>query len=68
MAKPKIPKRLLAAFVLTTLAGVCLHFLYDLLPCPVTALFSPVRESIWEHLKVIYFYVAIVSHTPCAVF
>ncbi len=54
MAKHKISKRMLVAFVLTTLAGVCLHFLYDLIPCTVTALFSPVQESIWEHLKVIY--------------
>ena len=54
MSKAKISKRLLAAFVLATLAGVCLHFLYTLLPNPVTALFSPVRESIWEHLKLVY--------------
>ena len=54
MAKPKISKRLLAAFVLTALAGILLHFLYDLLPNAVTALISPVKESIWEHLKVIY--------------
>lgn len=54
MAKPTISKRLLIAFVLTTLAGACLHFLYDLLPSPATALFSPVNESIWEHLKLIY--------------
>ena len=54
MSKPMISKRMLAAFVLTTLVGACLHFLYDLLPNPVTALFSPVIESIWEHLKLIY--------------
>ena len=54
MAKPNISIRLLIAFVLTTLAGVCLHFLYDLLPSFFSALFSPVQESIWEHLKVIY--------------
>ena len=54
MAAPKFSKRLFVAFVLTTLAGVCLHFLYDILPSFVTALFSPVQESIWEHLKLIY--------------
>lgn len=54
MSKPSISKRLLIAFVLTTLAGASLHFLYDFLPSPVTALFSPVNESIWEHLKLIY--------------
>ena len=54
MAAPKFSKRLFIAFVLTTLAGAGLHFLYDLLPGFVTALFSPVQESIWEHLKLIY--------------
>ena len=54
MSKPSISKRLLGAFVITTLAGACLHFLYDFFPNPVTALFSPVNESIWEHLKLIY--------------
>lgn len=59
MSKPTVSMRLIVAFVLTTLAGACLHFLYDLLPNPVTALFSPVCESIWEHLKIIYWpYVA----------
>lgn len=54
MSKSSISTRLLFAFVVTTLAGACLHFLYDLLPNPVTALFSPTNESIWEHLKIIY--------------
>lgn len=54
MSKSSISTRLLFAFVVTTLAGACLHFLYDLLPNPVTALFSPVQESLWEHLKIIY--------------
>ena len=34
--------------------GVLLHFLYTWLPYPIVALFSPVRESIWEHLKIIF--------------
>lgn len=54
MSKFSVSRRLLVAFVITTLAGTCLHFLYDLLPNPVTALFSPVNESIWEHLKLVY--------------
>lgn len=54
MSKPSISKRMLLAFVVTTLAGAGLHFLFDLLPSPVTAVFSPVNESIWEHLKIIY--------------
>lgn len=54
MSKPHFPRRLFLAFVITALAGTALHFLYDLLPSPLTALFSPVNESIWEHVKLIY--------------
>lgn len=50
----KLPKKLLTAFVVTTLAGACLHFLYVLLPNPVTALLAPVNESLWEHLKIFF--------------
>lgn len=50
---PKLSKGLLAAFVVTTLAGACLHFLYALLPNPVTAVLAPVNESLWEHLKIL---------------
>ena len=35
--------------------GVLLHFLYDWFPHPLVALISPVRESIWEHLKVMFY-------------
>ena len=47
-------KQLLLAFVLAVLAGAGLHFVYG--PCPqgVTALFSPVNESIWEHVKILF--------------
>lgn len=34
--------------------GVLLHFLYDWLPNPLTALISPVKESLWEHIKILY--------------
>ena len=50
----KLPKKLLTALVVTTLAGACLHFLYVLLPNPVTALLAPVNESLWEHLKIFF--------------
>lgn len=42
------------AFVIAALAGSGLHFLHTLLPCPVTALFAPVNESLWEHLKLLF--------------
>lgn len=35
--------------------GVLLHFLFTWFPSPVLALISPVRESIWEHVKILYF-------------
>ncbi len=54
MAKSSVSPRLVFAFILTTLAGVLLHFLYHVWPNGITALFSPARESIWEHLKVIW--------------
>lgn len=34
--------------------GVFLHFLYDWLPNPLTAVFAPVRESLWEHVKILF--------------
>lgn len=49
-----LTKKRLTAFVAATLAGACLHFLYVLLPTPLTALFSPVNESLWEHLKIFF--------------
>lgn len=48
-------KTTLTAFVLTALAGAALHFLYTFLPCTLTALVAPVSESVWEHIKLIYF-------------
>ena len=49
-----LDRRILLAFVLATLGGTLLHFAYEFCPSVLTALFSPVRESIWEHLKLIY--------------
>lgn len=51
---PRLSKRSVRIFVLATLAGSCLHFVYAFLPNPVTALFSPVNESLWEHLKILF--------------
>ena len=39
---------------LSILAGSALHFLYDLWPNPLTVVFAPVNESVWEHLKLLY--------------
>ena len=37
------------------LLGSVFHFLYDWFPCLLTALFAPVNESLWEHLKIFFF-------------
>lgn len=42
------------AAVCATLGGAALHFLYTLLPNPLTALIAPINESVWEHLKLLY--------------
>lgn len=47
-------KRYLIAFVLAAAAGTALHFLYGILPNPLTALISPVNESVWEHMKLLF--------------
>ena len=51
----KSTKTLLLTYLAASVAGVLLHFLYQWLPNPVFALISPVRESVWEHVKLIYF-------------
>ena len=50
----RLSKSALLLFVVATLAGACLHFVYALFPNAVTACFSPVQESLWEHLKLLY--------------
>jgi len=30
------------------------HFIYDWLSCTLTAIFFPVNESIWEHMKLLF--------------
>lgn len=47
-------RRWIAAWGLTFIAGSLLHFLYNLLPNPLTALIVPVNESVWEHMKLLF--------------
>lgn len=47
-------RSLIPVWAATVLAGCLLHFLYQWWPNPITALFSPVNESLWEHLKLIF--------------
>jgi len=39
-----------------TIFALCFlfHFGYDLLPSSITAIFFPVNESIWEHMKMLF--------------
>lgn len=41
-------------FAGTMALGVLLHFLHDWAPNFLTALISPVRESLWEHVKLVF--------------
>ena len=50
----KAAKRKLIGFALAAALGFLLHFLYGWLPNPVFAVFSPVRESLWEHVKIVF--------------
>ena len=46
----------LAGFLFTSILGTFLHFLFDLSgQNPFVALFSAVNESIWEHMKLLFY-------------
>lgn len=57
----KSTKKLLLLYLAAAALGVLLHFLYQWLPNPILALVSPVRESVWEHTKLLYFPLLAVS-------
>ncbi len=42
-------------FGAVSLGGTLLHFLYDRTDSPLCALISGVNESIWEHMKLLFF-------------
>ena len=54
--KKVVPYWQMAGFVFTGVAGTLLHFLFDWTGgSAVVALFSAVNESIWEHMKLLYY-------------
>lgn len=58
--KKSIPSWQIAGFVFTSLMGTFLHFLFDLTGGNiVAALFSAVNESIWEHMKLMFYPMAV---------
>lgn len=50
----KIKKLNIISIILSFILAFPLHFLYDLVPCFFTSVISPVNESIWEHMKIIF--------------
>lgn len=50
----RVSLRVIFTFLVASALGVLLHFLYDWLPYPPIALIALVRESLWEHLKIMY--------------
>lgn len=54
--KKTAPYWQVAGFLFTAVAGILLHFLFDWTGGNVAAaLFSAVNESIWEHLKLLFY-------------
>lgn len=51
-----IPRWQVVGFLFTAIAGTFLHFLFDLTRGNIiAALFSAVNESIWEHMKLLFY-------------
>lgn len=60
--KGSLGVRKLAGFLFVSVAGTFLHFLYDLTGKNLAAgLISAVNESIWEHMKLIFYPMVLVS-------
>lgn len=57
----KSTKKTILYYLTAAALGILLHFLFTWFPNPVTALVSPVRESVWEHVKLLYFPLLAVS-------
>lgn len=47
---------IIGGIIFTVLFGTLLHFVYDWSGSnPIIGLFSPINESVWEHLKLLYY-------------
>ena len=61
-----VPGRQIAGFLFTSAAGTLLHFLFDFtgqsLPA---ALISAVNESIWEHMKLLFYPMVLFAWLEC---
>ena len=57
-----LKKRSLLRYLFVTLFGVFLHFAYELSGNnPIVGLFATVNESVWEHLKLVFFPMLVLS-------
>lgn len=46
----------IAGILFTAIAGTLLHFAYEYsMENPLVAMFAPVNESTWEHMKLVFF-------------
>jgi len=62
--KRSIPSWQIAGFVFTSILGTFLHFLFGLTGgSAAAALFSAINESIWEHIKLIFYPMMLFSLT-----
>lgn len=50
----RLDKTLLIAAAVTIASGIGLHFLFDAWPSILTEFIAPVNESLWEHIKLIF--------------
>lgn len=50
----RMKRSYLIAAIAAAAAGTALHFLYEVSPNLISALLSPVNESVWEHLKLLF--------------
>ena len=57
----KTTKKWMIYYLIAAAAGVALHALFQRFPNPILAIISPVRESVWEHVKLLYFPLLAVS-------
>lgn len=62
MKKYPLKKAEIVSFIIASILGVIFHFVYEWTnENPVIGLFFPVNESTWEHLKLIFFPILLVS-------
>ena len=54
-------KQFWTAFGLSAALGMVWHFFYSWFPVPLVGLLAPVNESVWEHLKLLYFPVLLMA-------